>query len=151
MDPTMIAYCGLYCGHCYSRTHVAPAARELKEYMRRQGFEDFGPYMPNYKEFWGFLTTLIDAEGCPGCRQDGGSPACAMRTCARERQVDACPLCGEYPCDKFGWLKETVNYPMLEGDNRFMIEKGLEAWGEMQQERRDAGFTYVEEKMKRNT
>ena len=32
----------------------------------------FGPYMPNFSEFWEFLNVLIDAEGCPGCKQNGG-------------------------------------------------------------------------------
>jgi hypothetical protein len=39
--------------------------------MQAQGFETFGPSMPDYEEFWRFINTLIDAEGCPGCRQGG--------------------------------------------------------------------------------
>lgn len=148
MDNRYIAYCGLFCGHCYSRTHIAPTAKELKAQMQAQGFETFGPYMPDYTEFWRFMNTLIEAEGCPGCRQGGGSPACAMRTCAREKQVEACPLCKEYPCDHFYWLDTSVAYPMLKGDNQFMREQGLEAWRAMQKARRDNGFTYVEEREK---
>jgi hypothetical protein len=55
----------------------------LLDQMKRQGFETFGPYMQNYKEFREFMNTLIGAEGCPGCRQGGGNPACGMRICAR--------------------------------------------------------------------
>jgi len=66
MSDRYTAYCGLYCDHCYSRTHIAPTAAKLKEQMRAQGFESFGPYMPDYEAFWRFLSTLIDAEGCPG-------------------------------------------------------------------------------------
>ena len=65
---------------------------------------NFDPYMPNFTEFWEFLKALIDAEGCPGCRKGGGNPACKMRTCAREKGVEACPLCNEYPCENFNWL-----------------------------------------------
>ena len=148
MDDKYTAYCGLYCGHCYSRTHIAPTARALKQQMQAQGFETFGPYMPDYTEFRRFMDTLIDAEGCPGCRQEGGSPACTMRVCAREKQVEACPLCSEYPCDKFSWLKASVAYPMLEGDNQLMQEHGTDAWNAMQKARRDRGFTYVEERKK---
>ncbi len=150
MGKEMAAYCGLYCGHCYSRTHVAPTAKLLKDYMARQGFESFGHYMPNYKEFWEFLTMIIDGEGCLGCRQGGGSPGCAIRRCAQERMLDACPLCGDYPCEKFAWLGDRDKYPMLEKDNLTMKECGLDAWLAMQQERRRAGYTYVQEKLKRN-
>ena len=148
MDSKYITYCGLYCAHCYSRTHIVPTAQKLKEQMQEQGFESFGPYMQDYIEFWRFLSTLIDAEGCPGCRQDGGSPACSMRICARENQVESCPLCSEYPCDKFGWLKTTSAYPMLENDNQLMQEHGLQAWEMMQKARREDGFTYIEERKK---
>lgn len=148
MSNRYIAYCGLYCDHCYSRTHIAPTAKTLKAQMQAQGFETFGPYMPDYTEFWRFMNTLIEAEGCPGCRQDGGSPACAMRTCAREKQIEACPLCDEYPCDQFHWLDTSAAYPMLKEDNQLMREQGLEAWKAMQQGRRNSGFTYVEERAK---
>ena len=148
MDDKYVAYCGLYCGHCYSRTHIAPTAKKLKEQMQAQGFESFGPYMPDYTEFWRFINTLIDAEGCLGCRQEGGSPACAIRICAREKQVEACPLCNEYPCDKFHWLETSSAYPMLESDNQLMRAQGLEAWKTMQKARRDNGFTYIEERKK---
>jgi hypothetical protein len=76
-NQSLISYCGLYCGHCFSRTHIAPTATKLKDYMKRQGFETFGPYMPNFKEFWEFTTVLIDAEGCPGCGKNGGNSSCA--------------------------------------------------------------------------
>ena len=148
MGNQYIAYCGLYCGHCFSRTHVAPTANRLRDYMKRQGFESFGPYMPNYKEFWEFLNLLIDAEGCPGCRQEGGNPGCKIRVCAREKGLEACPLCKEYPCEKFDWLPTATNYPMLEGDNHYLKEHGLDAWLAMQEERRLQGFTYVEEREK---
>ena len=148
MDNNFIAYCGLYCDHCYSRTHIVPTAKKLIEQMQAQGFESFGPYMADYIEFRRFMKTLIDAEGCPGCRQDGGSPGCAMRKCAREKQVEACPLCNEYPCSKFGWLATSSAYPMLENDNQLMQEQGLEVWKEMQKARRDNGFTYIEEQKK---
>lgn len=148
MSEQYAAYCGLYCGHCYSRTHIAPTAAALKGQMVKQGFESFGPYMPDWQEFWRFLNTLVDAEGCPGCRSGGGSPGCEMRICARERGLAACPLCEEYPCSRFGWLKDMNRYPMLEADNLYMKEHGFEAWLEMQDERREKGFTYVDEREK---
>ena len=147
-DNKYTAYCGLCCSHCYSRTHIAPTAEKLKEQMKAQGFESFGPYMQDYTEFWRFISTLTEAEGCPGCRQGGGNPACAMRDCAQGKQTEACPLCSEYPCDKFDWLNTSEAYPMLESDNALMQELGTEAWEMMQKERRDKGFTYVEERKK---
>jgi hypothetical protein len=144
MENKYTAYCGLYCGHCFSRTHIKPTAETLLNYMKRQGFETFGPYMPNYKEFWEFLNTLIDAEGCPGCKQDGGNPACEMRNCARNKHIEACPLCEDYPCTKFDWLPDSEAYPMLKSDNQYMKAHGFDAWLEMQKKRRLEGFTYIE-------
>lgn len=146
MEEKLTAYCGLYCGNCFSRTHIWPTAETLLGYMKRQGFETFGPFMPNYKEFWEFLNTLINAEGCPGCQQGGGNPSCEMRICARDKNLKACPLCEDYPCSKFDWLKATKNYPTLEQDSQYMIEHGFDAWLDMQNKRRSNGFTYVEER-----
>ena len=114
--------------------------------MKRQGFETFGPYMPNFNEFWGFLNVLIDAEGCPGCRQNGGNPSCEIRRCAREKEIILCPLCSDYPCSKFNWLPTSKNYPMLVKDNLYLKENGLDEWLAMQEDRRSQGFTYVEER-----
>lgn len=148
-DNRYIAYCGLDCSHCYSRTHVAPTAEALRAQMRDQGFESFGPYMDDYHAFWRFLNTLIEAEGCPGCRQEGGNPGCVIRPCAREKGLEACALCGEYPCERLAWVKGSVNYPTLEGDNALMREMGLDAWKAMQAARRAEGFTYVQARKER--
>lgn len=147
----LTAYCGLYCGHCYSRTHIAPTAQALQEQMRLQGFETFGPYMEDYEAFWRFLTALNAASGCPGCRENGGNPSCSMRICAREKGVDACPLCEEYPCDRLQRLDTTSSYPTLKEDNMMMHRMGYAAWEDMQQARRKRGFTYVHEREKRRT
>jgi hypothetical protein len=151
MNKQLVACCGIYCGHCFSRTHIAPTAALLQDYMKRQGFETFGPYMPNFKEFWEFMKVLIEAEGCPGCKKDGGSPACAIRTCARDKNVEACPLCSDYPCEKFSWLPSSESYPTLEKDNQLLRDNGLDAWLAMQEKRRIAGFTYVEEREKQKS
>lgn len=151
MDNKYVAYRGLYCGHCYSRTHIVPTAKVLREQMRAQGFERFGPYMKDFEAFWRFMNTLIDAEGCPGCRQEGGSPFCAVRTCAREKKLEACPLCSDYPCDKLSWLDTSEAYPMLKSDNQLMREKGFAAWRDMQEERRENGYTYIEARKETNT
>lgn len=102
--------------------------------------------MGGFEESWRFLTTLNEAEGCPGCRGNGGSPSCGMRACAREKGVEACPLCAAYPCEKLDWLESTKSHPRLKEDNRVMREEGLAAWNAMQQARRERGYTYLQER-----
>ena len=73
-----------------------------------------------------------------------------MRICARDKGVEACPLCSEYPCENFNWLASSTSYPMLGKDNQYLQENGLNKWFTMQKERRSQGFTYVEEREKFN-
>jgi hypothetical protein len=82
---------------------------------------------------------------CISCRDGGGNHGCAVRICAKEKGIDMCALCEDYPCDKFAaFLNVTVGYPVLEHDNALLRDKGWEAWSALQDERRNAGYTYQE-------
>ena len=134
-------YCGLHCENCHLRAHVGPDAQRLVDSMKRAGFEQFGPMIPGFAGFWEFLSRFAAGNGCFGCRAEGGNPHCRVRACAREKSVDACALCAEYPCREMD--AALAHYPMLEADNRFLREKGTEAWLAMQQQRRAQGYTYA--------
>jgi hypothetical protein len=148
VEDEFVAYCGLYCENCLVRARIGPTARELKEQMLAQGFDQFGPSMENFDEFWKFLDSLTATEGCPGCRK-GGSETCVTRNCAIKKRVDSCPLCEEYPCSLFDWSRAYYHYPTLEADNLLMKGKGLAAWIEMQKERREHGFNYAQDRENR--
>jgi hypothetical protein len=143
VDLELVTYCGLYCGLCAQRGRIPQQASMLRETMRREGYEYWGTEVPGFDAFWQFLGTLCEPEtSCPGCRQDGGPPFCTLRKCARERGLEVCVQCDEYPCRRV--LGIAKGYPTLIADGQRMREIGLEAWIEEQKERAKTGFAYVD-------
>ncbi len=139
----LIAYCGLYCGLCAERARIPEQAQALRETMAEEGYEYWGTDLPAFKEFWFFLNNLCDAEKtCLGCRSNGGPPFCGIRKCAREREVEICVFCEEYPCSRIRMLE--VGYPMLVKDGLRMRELGESKWVREQEKRVKTGFAYAD-------
>jgi len=88
-----LAYCGLDCETC----EALIATQKNDDALRRKIAEQWS------KQF----NAAIPPEGinCTGCRGEGVklyycSELCQVRKCAREKNVDHCGLCGEYPCPR---------------------------------------------------
>ena len=142
-DLKLVTYCGLHCTLCAQRGRIPRQAQELRESMHKEGYDFWGTEIPGFKEFWKFLTDLCDVDnGCPGCRAGGGYPACTIRKCARERGIEICVFCEEYPCERV--LEIAKRYPTLLADGKRMREIGLEAWIQEQEERAKTGFAYAD-------
>jgi hypothetical protein len=144
MNKEYICYCGLYCENCSVMTKVTPAAKTLYEEMRKAGFEEVINYIPGGDGFWPFLKSMAEDGICISCKAGGGNPACPIRICAKEKGVCACALCPEYPCEKFDAYMGAYG-ATLRKDNQLLRDKGMEAWGKMQDNRRIEGFTYSTE------
>jgi hypothetical protein len=139
----LVTYCGLYCELCAQRGRMPRQAATLRATMAKEGYEHWGPELPGFEDFWGFLSTLCDPEkACPGCRQGGGPPWCGIRKCARERGVESCPFCEERPCERIHELAR--GYPTLIPDGVRLREIGLEAWLREHRERAATGFAYAD-------
>lgn len=139
----LVTYCGLYCELCAGRRRIPKQADVLRESMAKEGYEAWGKEIPGFNEFWKFLTNLCDPEtNCVGCRQGGGPPFCSIRKCAREREVDICVFCENYPCERIEMLGK--GYPTLIPDGKRIKEIGIEAWISEQQERAKIGFAYAD-------
>ena len=139
----LVTYCGLYCGLCSARGRVRRQAETLRQSMAKDGYDVWGANLPGFQEFWTFLGDLCDPEkACPGCRQGGGPPFCSIRKCARERDVDVCAFCDEFPCRRIESIGK--GYPTLIADGKRMKEIGTEAWIAEQEERAKTGFAYVD-------
>ncbi|MBL8968440.1 MAG: DUF3795 domain-containing protein [Spirochaetaceae bacterium] len=83
------SYCGLYCGAC----EVLNLYRDSLASGKPARWED----LPRP------LREVIPPAllACTGCKTDLLSPgcrACAIRICARGKNVEACVLCADYPC-----------------------------------------------------
>ena len=103
-----LAPCGLDCGRCirFENGTLSRAAKVLKE-----GLQGFGPmaermaqHVPalgGYPQFEAMVDFLSDVN-CTGCRQGSTAclPTCTIRTCFREKGVDFCGDCADFPCEK---------------------------------------------------
>ena len=150
IDKKYACYCGLYCENCSVKVKVEPAANVLYKEMKKAGFEEVISFIPGGEGFWSFLKSMANNGMCVSCRDgNGGNPACAVRICAKEKNIEMCAFCEDYPCDKFtAFLNVSDGYPVLKHDNALLRDKGWNAWAELQAKRREAGFTYSEEKRK---
>jgi hypothetical protein len=141
-DLTFITICGLHCKLCSARGRTPAQAQALRETLEKDGFPVWGPSVfPNFEAFWALLSDLADLDkACPGCRAGGGDPGCAIRACARERGVELCPLCDEFPCARIQQFAR--KYPTLLIDGERLKTIGINAWIAEQEERARCGFIY---------
>jgi hypothetical protein len=135
-------YCGLYCGNCAVKVKVEPASKVLYEEMKKAGFEEIIHFIPDGDTFWSFLTGMAVEGVCISCKEGSGNPGCAVRLCAKEKNVEMCALCESYPCEHFEGFFE--GYPLLKHDNAILREEGMDAWIKLQDERQARGFTYTD-------
>jgi hypothetical protein len=142
MNRKNTCYCGLYCGNCAVKVKVEPASAVLYEEMKKAGFEEIMPFFPDGDKFWSFLKGMAVKGVCISCKEGSGNPACKVRLCAIEKNVEMCALCESYPCEHFTIFFE--GYPVLRSDNAVLREQGWEAWSLLQDERQARGFTYTE-------
>ena len=147
MDRKYACYCGLFCQNCAVMAKVEPAAKVLYEEMKRAGFEEVIHMIPGGSGFWPFLQSIAEGGVCVSCKAGSGNPGCVVRICAKEKGVEMCALCADYPCHKFAAFFQ--GYPVLERDNVLLRDRGWDAWAELQDERQARGYTYSEEKTNR--
>jgi len=147
MDKKYICYCGLYCENCAVKVKVEPASKVLYEEMKKAGFEEIIQMIPGGDSFWTFLKGMVNGV-CISCKEGSGNPGCAVRICAKDKNVEMCALCDSYPCEIFA--KYFEGYPMLRKDNNLFREEGMDAWANLQDDRRSRGYTYSDEKAGKN-
>ena len=145
MKKKYTCYCGLYCENCAVKAKVEPASKILYEEMKKAGFEGIIHFIPDGEKFWSFLKGMAVDGACISCREGSGNPGCAVRRCAKEKNVEMCALCDSYPCTHFARFFE--GYPVLESDNAVLREQGMDAWSNLQDERHARGFTYSEKEI----
>jgi hypothetical protein len=142
-DLTHVTYCGLYCGLCSMGGRIPGQAQALRDSLRKDGAEGWGPHVPGFPEFWSYLLKLSESAETCSCREGAcGPPFCTIRKCAPERGVGVCPFCQDYPCDRILGLAK--GYVTLLADGARMKEIGLDRWIEEQEERKATGFAYVD-------
>ncbi len=131
----ILAPCGLNCAKCIAFVggDIKKHSKELKRLLGSfdgyaERFSNFIPVFKKYPSFKELLDYFARAE-CKGCRQgDCKYPNCGVAKCYKDRNVDFCFQCNEFPCDKSNfdpnlkerWIKM----------NNLMKEIGAEAYFE---------------------
>jgi hypothetical protein len=130
----VLAPCGLHCGKCaaFADGPVREHARALQALLG----DNFGAYAERFAaaqpafEGYGAFRELLDylASGaCTGCRGRGCLfQACRVGPCARERGVDFCFQCADFPCTGHG-MPERLE-ALWRRNNRTMAEQGPRAF-----------------------
>jgi hypothetical protein len=84
MSNELIAYCGLYCGACSFK--VAFEENDKEHLMAMPAYYDKFKHKP--------------LEFCPGCRLENQCEPCGIRDCARDKKIEYCSFCDDFPCEK---------------------------------------------------
>ncbi len=137
----LVSYCGLYCDLCGARNDTPERAQALIATLKQAEMDKWGTGMPDFVAFWRFLNDLATVPDDKCCRSGKcGAPNCAIRNCAKSREVEVCAFCTEYPCEKIRIFAQSE--PLLLHDGERIKKVGLEQWTEEQIARRQAGFDY---------
>ena len=132
----LLAPCGLDCSRCifYGEGAIKRSSVELAGAL--DGFEKYAPAvartmapaMADYDKFAAILELFAGAE-CSGCRETAPPlPFCSARTCFKEKDVDFCFQCDEYPCARNSFPESLDRRWRLYNDR--MKEVGVEAFYE---------------------
>ncbi len=94
----LFSYCGIICQGCPIFMATQEKDKEKKEKMRVE-------ISRLTKELCDMELKPEDVKDCDGCRVEGGrlfpeSKKCKIRKCAREKGVENCAYCNEYPCEE---------------------------------------------------
>ena len=83
----MIGYCGYNCHLCAARSDDPVVRQKMVDGWRR---------------VFGYENYTAENVKCDGCRSDGkvADTSCMARPCAKERGVESCAYCDEFPCGK---------------------------------------------------
>ena len=129
----ILAPCGLNCAKCQfsDSGDIRRNALELKRLLGAfdryaERFSNFLPVYRNYPAFKELLEQFAQAN-CSGCRNGGCKyPNCGVAPCSRQKGVDFCFQCGEFPCNRSNFDPD-LHKRWIEMNGR-MKEVGVEVY-----------------------
>ncbi|MBI4690155.1 MAG: DUF3795 domain-containing protein [Nitrospirae bacterium] len=131
----VLAPCGLNCvkSRQFAEGDIKKHAQELKSLLGSfdsyaERFSEFQPVYKNYPRFKEMLVHFTEMN-CRGCRQgDCKYPNCGVAACYKQKGVDFCFQCNEFPCEKTNF-DPNLKQRWLKMNTR-MKEIGVEAYFE---------------------
>lgn len=115
-------YCGLNCGAC-----PVGIANELGR----------GDILDGFAGNWNIEREKLECSGCKGDVVAGFCVNCEMRLCAREKGIEFCYQCSNYPCREITDFRndDAVHHSAVFSNLAKIREMGLDAWLESEKER----------------
>ena len=105
--------CGMYCSVCAVRAADRDNDQELK-----------GVLAP----IFGAKPEQITCDGCKSEKTLAFAQACAIRTCAGEKQLEGCHQCGDFPCGHIKTFPFEISRQQMMAAIPRWKELGTEQW-----------------------
>ncbi|MFN8258452.1 MAG: DUF3795 domain-containing protein, partial [Bacteroidales bacterium] len=127
MEPTeikdKIAPCGLNCSKCFAfeQGEIKKNAQKLNSllgnfdiYANRFATLLNEPVFDKFQDFKQVLNYFSEVK-CKGCRNENCKlfQNCRVRECSRDKKIDFCYQCTEFPCNKTGFDEHLSNRSVL--------------------------------------
>lgn len=152
-EPTsLVGYCGLYCGACGIRQgRITQAVNDLRGVIGAYGFDKISsdlakwePAFEHYQEFEKVMDGLLKIfGGCPGCIGGGGDPNCSVRECCKQKAFTTCADCSNMTiCERLRRFEHSLK------ELSKVKATGAENWAQKMQRKVDAGYCYLDERLK---
>lgn len=136
---TCLAPCGLDCSRCadYEKGEIKQLSQRLSELLNNyeRVAKMKAPHKPAFENYAQFeeIVAHFSRASCGGCRSENVQCpiSCAAKTCHKEKGIDFCFQCDEYPCEKqFASMNGLRNRWILNNDR--MKETGVVGFYEEQ-------------------
>ncbi|MEJ2662539.1 MAG: DUF3795 domain-containing protein [Spirochaetia bacterium] len=124
MEDRHDAYCGLYCGSCTA--FLATKENRIKELA----------------DEWQRPVEDVECHGCKSEKLAVYCRTCALKQCARQKGLEFCFQCAEYPCPQLDEFKNSADYPYHSEVYDYMdmiAEHGTDYWLEQMKRRWSCG------------
>ncbi|MCJ7570271.1 MAG: DUF3795 domain-containing protein [Candidatus Thermoplasmatota archaeon] len=133
----------MYRGRIYAKI-----AQEFLEVIKAAGYPDELTINPksvkpdfDFNEFLKGVKYFSKEDSGAYCQEpckQGGGVSCKNRPCARERGLEICYECKDFPCEHFSWTLE--EYPEKLKDYERFKKLGFEGWIRFYAERAEKGY-----------
>jgi hypothetical protein len=125
-----VAYCGLFCGDCIIRNgRIGALSSQLLKSIETSDFHKLSVGLPeimpefeilkDYQAIKRLMAAMAKLDCANLCKEGGGSTACPIKKCCREKKLEGCWDCDDFVnCETLAWLN-----PVNAGANLKNIER----------------------------
>ncbi len=133
-NPQFISPCGLYCGVC--AIHIAD--RDNNEKFKQRLVNLYKGGVPGKGTLPGSEHLTTTDITCSGCRSDNlfmHCRQCSIRDCTREKDLEGCHQCKEFPCEHIDNFSMAVGKKVILRSVPYRRKHGTQKWIEDEEAR----------------